>query len=96
MPVHLREKKSTIQKHSRHYMGLDATKPAIGVPTERDSNQSPQLQRLARKYKTLFDANLDILNHTSNATEIRQKIKYSKYFIHCKAVFFSKDYKLFT
>ena len=32
-------------------MGLDVTNLSSGFPTKRDSNQSPQLQRLARKSK---------------------------------------------
>ena len=30
---------------------LDAAKPVFGVSTKHDSNQSPHLQRLARKLK---------------------------------------------
>ena len=32
-------------------MGLVARKPVFGVSTKRDSNQSPHLQRLARKLR---------------------------------------------
>ena len=31
-------------------MGLDARKPVFRFPSKRDSNQSPQLQRLARNF----------------------------------------------
>ena len=36
-----------------------ATKPVFGVPIKRDSNQSPQLQRLAKKLKFFHVASLD-------------------------------------
>ena len=42
-------------------MGLDATKPVFGFPKKRDSNQSPQLQRLARKLQFSPVASLDMI-----------------------------------
>ena len=39
--------RSVVQKH----MGLNATKHVFGFWTKRDSNQSPQLERLARIVK---------------------------------------------
>ena len=37
------------EKNQGANMGLNARKPVFGVSEKRDSNQSPQLQRLARK-----------------------------------------------
>ena len=37
--------------HEVAWMGLHATKPVFRVSEKRDSNQSPQLQRLPRKLK---------------------------------------------
>ena len=33
------------------HMGLNATKPVLGVSHKRDSNQAPKQQRLARKLR---------------------------------------------
>ena len=40
---------SNAHEETQHNKGLDVTKPVSGFPAKLVSNQSPQLQRLARK-----------------------------------------------
>ena len=39
----------------KNCLGQDLTKPVLGFLTKRESNKTPQLKRLARKLKFIYD-----------------------------------------
>ena len=51
-------------------MGLDATKPVLGVSDKARLNQSSQLRRLASKLKLALVASLDVILSKKGITSI--------------------------
>ena len=53
----------------RHIWDLTRQNLSSGFPTKRDLNQSPQLQKLARKFEILLVASLDMILSNKRITK---------------------------
>ena len=52
-----------------------STKPSSGFPIKRDSNQSPQLQRLARIFENLLEESLDMILFNKRITKVLIRLR---------------------
>ena len=58
-----------------NHLGLIARKPVFGVPSKRVSNQSPQLQRLAKKIEILPVARLNMVLSKKRITKVLIRLR---------------------